>query len=76
MSEKFTEQLRKAGKVAEVKLKYCKDEEWRMVWILDHTSCHTAMPDSILDVTKMNLNPSSKQGVMMQDGWWGVGGLS
>ena len=28
-------------KIAEVK--YLKEEEWRVVWIFDHSSCHAAM---------------------------------
>ena len=43
---------------------------WRVVWIFDHSSCHAAMPEDALDVSKMNVSPGGKQRVM-RDGWWG-----
>ena len=52
-------QLKEAVKIAEAK--YLRDQGWRIVWIFDHSSCHTAMPDDALDVTKMNVNPGGKQ---------------
>ena len=67
-SEKFLVQLKEAVKIAEAK--YPKEDDWRIVWIFDHSSCHSAMPDDALDVSKMNVNPGDKQQVM-RDGWWG-----
>ena len=67
-SEKFLIQLKEAVKIAEAK--YPKEDGWRIVWIFDHSSCHAAMPDDALDVSKMNVNPGGKQRVM-RDGWWG-----
>lgn len=66
-SEKFMHQIKDAVKVAEVK--YPRAEGFRLVWIFDHSSCHAAMPDDALDVTKMNVNPGGKQRVM-RDGFW------
>ena len=65
-SEKFMGQNKEAVKIAEVK--YPKEEGWKIVWIFDHSSCHAAMPDDALDVSKMNVNPGGKQRVM-RDGF-------
>lgn len=67
-SEKFMEQIVMAVKIAEYK--YPQDDGWKIVWIFDHSSCHSAMADDSLDVNKMNVNPGGKQRVM-RDGWWG-----
>ena len=48
-------QLEEAAKIAEAK--YPREDGWRVVWIFDHSSCHAAMPDDALDVSKMNVNP-------------------
>ena len=61
-------QIKEAAKIADAK--YPKEDGWRVVWIFDHSSCHAAMPDDALDVSKMNVNPGGKQRVM-RDGWWG-----
>lgn len=61
-------QLKEAAKIADAK--YPREDGWRIVWIFDHSSCHAAMPDDALDVSKMNVNPGVKQQVM-RDGWWG-----
>ena len=55
-------QIKMAVKIAETK--YPKCDNWRHVWIFDHSSCHAAMPDDALDVSKMNVNPGGKQRVM------------
>ena len=60
-------QIKPAVKIVQVK--YPKTEGWRVVWIFDHSSCHAAIPDDALDVSKMNLNPGGKQRVM-QDKFW------
>ena len=39
------------------------------MWIFDCSSCHAAMAEDSLDVTKMSINPSGKQRVM-RDGFW------
>lgn len=66
-SQKFMSQLVQAEKIAVAK--YPKEEGWRIVWIFDHSSCHAAMPDDALDVSKMNVHPGGKQRVM-RDGFW------
>ncbi len=66
-SEKFMNQIKMAVKIAEAK--YPKCDNWRHVWIFDHSSCHSAMPDDALDVSKMNVNPGGKQRIM-RDGFW------
>ena len=65
--EKFMQQIELAVKIAE--FKYPKRDGWRHVWLFDHSSCHAAMADDALDVTKMNVNPGGKQR-KMRDGWW------
>lgn len=49
--KKFMAQLKEAAKIADAK--YPKEDGWRIVWIFDHSSCHAAMPDNALDVSKM-----------------------
>ena len=66
-AKKLMRQMKAAVKIAEVK--YPRMEGWKLVWIFDHNSCHTAMPDDVLDVSKMNVNPGGKQRVM-RDGFW------
>ena len=66
-SDRFMSQIRQAVKIVEVK--YLKSDGWRVVWIFDHSSCHSAMSDDALDVSKMNVNPGRKQRVM-RDGFW------
>ena len=67
-AEKFMRQIEFAVTIAEVK--YPRAEGWRHVWVFDHSSCHAAMADDALDVSKMNVNPGGKQR-KMRDGWWG-----
>ena len=66
---KFMEQIKMAVKIVEVK--YPKSEGWRHMWVFDHSSCHSAMANDSLDVSKMNVKPGSKQRVM-HDGIWNV----
>jgi len=61
-SERFMNQIKMAAKIAEIK--YPKEDNWKHVWVFDHSSCHAAMPDDALDVSKMNVNPGGKQRVM------------
>ena len=42
-SERFMEQIKVAVKIAETK--YPRSENWKHVWVFDHSSCHAAMPD-------------------------------
>lgn len=63
-SVKFVQQMRVAIKIAEIK--YPKSEGWKHVWIFDHSSCHAAMAEDSLDVSKMNVNPGgNKESCMM-----------
>jgi len=48
--------LKETSKIAEAK--YPKEEGQRIVWVFDHSSCHAAMSDETLDVSKMKVNPS------------------
>ena len=68
-NEKFMKQLNKAVKIAEVK--YPKADGWNLVWIFDHSSCHTAMAEDALDVTRMNVKPGGKQPKMHDTTWNG-----
>ena len=60
--------MKVAIRIAE--FKYPKREGWKRVWVFDHSSCHAAMADDSLDVSKMNVNPGGKQRVMHDDGFW------
>ena len=66
-SDKFIKQIQKAIKIADIK--YPKSEGWRVVWVFDHSSCHAAMADDSLDVSKMNVKCGGKQR-LMRDGCW------
>lgn len=59
--------MKNAVKITEVK--YPKAGGWRIVWVFDQSSCHAAMPEDALDVSKMNVNPGGKQRIM-RDGFW------
>ena len=58
-SDKFIAQIKQAVKIAEVK--YPREKGFRIVWIFDHSSCHAAMPEDALDVSKMNVSSGGKQ---------------
>ena len=45
-------------------IKYPKEDGWSHVWVFDHSSCHAAMADDALDVSKMNVKPGGKQRIM------------
>lgn len=66
-SNKFMKQIEMAVMIAEVK--YPKKDGWRYVWIFDHSSCHSAMAEDSLDVTKMNVGPGGKPRII-GDGFW------
>ena len=66
-SDKFTNQIRYAIKI--VKVKYPKNDGWGVAWAFDHSSCHSAMLDDTLDVSRMNDIPGGKQRVI-RDGMW------
>ena len=51
-SDKFVQQMKVAIKIA--KFKYPKGEGWKHVQIFDHSSCHAAIADDSLHVSKMN----------------------
>ena len=67
--QKFMQQLEAAVKIAEIK--YPKADRWKWVWIFDQSSCHTAMAEDTLDVTKMNVGPGGKQPKMPDTVWAG-----
>jgi len=52
----MTSHLKETSKIAEAKSP--KEVGQRIVWVFDHSSCHAAMPDETLDVSKMKVNPS------------------
>ena len=61
--------MRRAIKITEIK--YPKEDGWRHVWVFDHSSCHAAMADDTLDVSKMNVKPGGKQRIMRDTTWNG-----
>ena len=67
--DRFVKPMEKAMEIAEIK--YPKEEGWRHVWVFDHSSCHAAMADDALDVSKMNVRPGGKQRIMRDTVWNG-----
>jgi len=57
--DKFIKQMKKAIEIEE--LKYPRSDGWRYVWIFNYNSCHAAMAEDYLDISKMNVNPGDKQ---------------
>ena len=53
--DKFMKQMKEVLKIVE--FKFPRDAGWKVVWIFDHSSCHAAMPEDALVVSKMNVNP-------------------
>lgn len=68
-SEKFMAQIKDAVKIAEAK--YSKADNWRYVWLFDHSSCHKAMAEDALDSSKMNVKPGGLQPRMRTTMWAG-----
>ena len=67
--DRFIAQMHRAIEIAEIK--YPKEDGWRHVWVFDHSSCHAAMADDALDVSKMNVKPGGKQRIMRDTTWNG-----
>ena len=65
----FIKQIEDASKLAEVE--YSTKVEYKLVWISDHSSCHTAMAEGDLDVSTMNTKAEGKQLVMRDTAWAG-----
>ena len=67
--EKFMQQLEIAVKICEYK--YPKADGWIWIWIFDQSSCHTAMAEDALDVSRMNVSPGGKQARLRETVWAG-----
>jgi hypothetical protein len=67
--DRFIVQMHRAIEIAEIK--YPKEDGWRHVWVFDHSSCHAAMADDALDVSKLNVKPGGKQRIMRDTTWNG-----
>ena len=39
------------------------------MWVFDHSSCHAAMADDALELSKMNVKPGGKQRIMHDTTW-------
>lgn len=59
---KFMLQMKNAVKIADIK--YPKRDGWNVVWIFDHSSCHTAMAEDSLNADRMNVKPGGKHPLM------------
>ncbi len=46
-SGKFKMQMNNAVKIADIK--YPKSDNWIIIWVFDHSSCHTAMAEDALN---------------------------
>ena len=60
-------QIEDVSKLAEAK--YPAHQGYKLVWVFDHSSCHTAMAEDALDASKMNVNPGGKQPIMHDTIW-------
>lgn len=62
--------MKKIREVAKIMdFKFHRDAGWKVVWVFNHSSCHSAMLDDALVVSRMNVNPGGRQPTM-RDGWW------
>ena len=68
-SSKFLQQVKEAIDIAE--FKYPRSEGYKLVWLFDHSGCHTAMADDALIASRMNAGPGGKQPVMHDTIWNG-----
>ena len=62
-------QMNNAVKIAEIK--YPKSDNWNIVWVFDHRSCHTAMADDALNADQINVKPGGQQPKMRDTVWEG-----
>ena len=65
-SKKFMKLMEKAAEA-----KFPKDKGYRLYWIFDHSSCHTAYADDSLNASKMNAKPGGCHTVMHDTLWNG-----
>ena len=63
------QQIEAAVKIADIK--YPKKDNWRVIWVLDQSSCYTAMAEDSLDAAKMNVKSDRKQPCMRNTTWNG-----
>ena len=68
-SEKFMKQIQIAVEIAEAK--YPKEQGYRLFWIFDQSSCHTAYAEDALNANKMNARPGGQQPLMHDTMWKG-----
>ena len=47
--------------VAIAEFKYPKEAGYRLYWVFDQSSCHTAFSDDALNPSRMNMNPGGRQ---------------
>ena len=68
-SDKFMKQVKEASEIAE--FKYPREKGYKLVWLFDHSGCHTAMASDALVASRMNAGPGGKQPVMRDTYWQG-----
>ena len=67
--DKFMMQMEVAVKIADIR--YPKSDGWKVIWVFDQSSCHTAMAEDALIVSKMNVKPGGNQPKMRDTTWNG-----
>ena len=67
--DRFMLQLKSEVKLAEIR--YPRHDGWKLVWIFNHISCHTAMAANALDASRMNVKPGGVQPRMHSTVWAG-----
>ncbi len=65
-SDKFKMQMNNAVKIADIK--YPKSDNWIIIWVFDHSSCHTAMAEDALNAERINVKPGGAQPVLFGKG--------
>ena len=63
-------QVQIAVEIAEAK--YPKEQGYRLFWIFDQSSCHTAYAEDALNANKMNAHPGGQQPLMHDTMWKGM----
>lgn len=69
-SEKFMKQIKESAKLAEYK--FPKEDDDKIAWIFDHSSCHGAYSEDLLNAYKMKAKPGGKQPVIRNTVWQGI----
>ena len=57
--------------ISQISNHHCRNKIPQSKWMVDQSSCHAAMANDALDVTKMNMKPGGKQRIKWDTVWDG-----